>query len=65
MHQTGYYALYEIYMPDILKHNFMLILEECILAFKGSPFLKPISYFGPEPGPCNANPDPFHIFQYY
>jgi len=34
MHQTGYYALYDIYMHDILKHKFMLMWGKTYFSFQ-------------------------------
>lgn len=40
MHRTGYDALYEMNMHDLLKHKFMLIWGRMYFSFQGKPFLK-------------------------
>lgn len=40
MHQTGYDALYEMYMHVILEHKFMLIWGRIYFSFWGKPYSK-------------------------
>lgn len=40
MHQTGYDALYEMYIHDIWKHKFLPIWGRMYFSFQRKPFLK-------------------------